>query len=45
MGEKMSAFKTGKQEIETVQLDFKSLADYRKKFPVMMDADEFKIAR
>ena len=45
MGEKISSFKTGKQEIETRELNFKELSEYRKKFPVMMDADDFKINR
>ncbi|MGP8214825.1 MAG: amidohydrolase [Bacteroidia bacterium] len=42
-GQIISAIKPGKPVIETVTLSWKALEDFRKVFPVWMDADKFNI--
>ena len=43
LGDKMSTFKPNIASVETIILDYNKLNDYRKQFPVMLDADQFKI--
>jgi predicted amidohydrolase len=43
LGAKLSNHKTNKEGIETIELNYKSLHDYRKRFPANKDADAFKI--
>jgi hypothetical protein len=42
-GEMISTLKPNEEGIETVSLDLKFLTDYRKTFPIGLDADEFQI--
>ncbi len=42
-GNKLSSTKSGSSSVETVTLNLKKLKDFRKSFPVFMDADKFKI--
>jgi predicted amidohydrolase len=43
LGQKRSSLKTLATAIETVTLNGKTLSELRKEFPVLMDADQFKI--
>lgn len=43
LGEIISKTKAYKESVETVELDYKFLAELRKKFPVGLDADSFKM--
>jgi omega-amidase len=43
-GELMSHLNTHQESIETVALNYTSLQDFRKAFPVMLDADDFRLA-
>lgn len=45
LGKKINSAKAGANAVETVELNYKSLNDFRKKFPVMLDADDFKISK
>ena len=42
-GEAISSVESGKEVIETVTLNYKDLVEFRKMFPVMLDADDFEI--
>ena len=42
-GEVISKIESGKEAIETVTLNYKDLVEFRKMFPVMLDADDFSI--
>lgn len=42
-GELMSRLNTHQESIETVALNYASLQDFRKAFPVMLDADDFRM--
>jgi omega-amidase len=43
-GELISKTMPGKESIETVSLNYKELEEFRKIFPVMLDADDFSIS-
>jgi len=43
LGAKLSNHKPNKEGIETIELNYKSLKDFRKRFPANKDADAFKI--
>jgi omega-amidase len=43
LGSKLSSIGTGKKLVLTVNLNYKMLAEYRKSFPVSLDADDFKL--
>jgi predicted amidohydrolase len=40
IGNKLSKTKANKSSVETIVLSAKELTDFRKKFPVLMDADK-----
>jgi predicted amidohydrolase len=42
-GEIISSLEPYKQEVKTVTLSYKELEDYRKQFPVHLDADKFEL--
>lgn len=42
-GEAISKMESGKESISTITLNYKDLEDFRKQFPVMLDADDFEI--
>ena len=42
-GNKISSTKSDETSVETVELGFVDLQDFRKKFPVALDADHFSI--
>jgi len=42
-GEAISKIESGKEIIETITLNYQELAEFRKTFPVMLDADDFEI--
>jgi omega-amidase len=42
-GEAISKIQPGKEQAETIKLDMKYLEEYRKQFPVGMDADDFRL--
>ena len=42
-GEAISKIESGKESISTITLNYKDLEDFRKQFPVMLDADDFEI--
>ncbi len=42
-GEAISKIESGKEIIETITLKYKDLDEFRKVFPVMLDADDFEI--
>ncbi len=43
MGKRINSAKSGKETVETVILSKKQLDEYRKLFPVLLDADDFEI--
>ena len=43
LGQPVSNFKSNKKQIETVELSYRELEKLRSAFPVMMDADSFKM--
>lgn len=43
LGKKVSKTKSSRQSVETILLSEKALKELRKNFPVLLDADEFKI--
>ena len=43
LGKPISKLKSNKKGIETVELSYRELAKLRAAFPVMMDADTFRI--
>ena len=43
LGAKLSNHKPNKEGVETIELNYKSLKDFRKRFPANKDADAFKI--
>lgn len=43
IGQPLSHFRPGKSSTETVRLEMKKLQQLRKEFPVMLDADRFRI--
>ena len=43
-GEAISKIESGKESIFTITLNYKELEDFRKQFPVMLDADDFEIS-
>lgn len=45
LGKKLSKTAVNKISIETVVLNYKELAVFRKQFPVMLDADDFTISK
>src|SRR3989344_3735997 len=42
-GEAIRKIESGKESISTITLNYKDLEDFRKQFPVMLDADDFEI--
>lgn len=42
-GEPISKIHSGKESIEAITLSYSELAEFRKQFPVMLDADKFEI--
>jgi omega-amidase len=42
-GESISKTESGKESVETVSLNYNELIEFRKMFPVMLDADDFEI--
>ena len=42
-GEAISKIESGEESISTTILKYKDLEDFRKQFPVMLDADDFEI--
>lgn len=42
-GEAISKIESGKESVSTITLNYKNLEDFRKQFPVMLDADDFEI--
>lgn len=44
-GEIISKTLAGKESIETITLSYSDLSEFRKAFPVMLDADEFEIRK
>ena len=43
-GEQMSKTKAHEESIETIELDYNYLVEFRKQFPVGMDADDFRLS-
>jgi hypothetical protein len=43
LGAKISNHKVNKEGTETIELNYKSLHDFRERFPANKDADHFKI--
>jgi omega-amidase len=43
-GEQLSKIKAHEEGIETIELDYNYLAEFRKQFPVGMDADRFELS-
>jgi len=43
VGKKISKTKSSRQSVETIVLSEKALKELRRNFPVLLDADEFKI--
>lgn len=42
-GETISKIESGKESISTITLNYQDLENFRKQFPVMLDADDFEI--
>jgi predicted amidohydrolase len=42
LGAKLSNYKVNKEGIERIELNYKALQDFRKRFPANKDADTFK---